>query len=236
MKPSGFLSIIIFSLLCLGLIGCQSNSASTACKPTVNSFPTLDPIETWNNYTRPNIKITQVCTFTGQLTRGQTYKHQITPHLVFCLIPNNFFSGEESGWQIKISNTMDGNCGNNFAAIVNPPYHGNLLFDVHGWQFRNKDNTGENDGSVNAPQKERNFSFLLNENDDHMASAQFRCTYWGIDCSTDTPSGKAVGILDFPRSVGEFNITDMKLGNLIPNKTAWIEWMSFEVKIYLPIN
>jgi hypothetical protein len=200
MKPIRRLSIILLSFLCLGLVGCQSNS--TSCQPTINPFPTLEPIETWKNYSRPNIDINQVCTFTGQVNRGQTYKYQINQHLVFCLIPSHFFSGEETGWEIIISDTMENDCGDNFAPIVNPPFRGNLLFDVHGWQFRNKDNTGENDGSVNAPQKERQFGFLLNENDYNITLASSRCSEWGMDCLTATPQGKTVALSKIPRSIG----------------------------------
>ena len=31
-------------------------------------------------------------------------------------------------------------------------------------------------------------------------------------------------------------ITDIELGNLIPNDHVWIESMEFEVKIYLPVE
>jgi hypothetical protein len=234
MKLSHLLSMIVFGFICLGSVGCQT--ASKECQQTANPFPTLDPIETWRNYSRPNIEVDQVCAFTGQVTRGQTYKHQVTQNLVFCLIPNHFFSGEVTGWEMKISNTMDGDCGDNFAPIVNPPFRGNLLFDIHGWQFRNKDNTGENDGSVNAPQKERQFGFLLNENDYNLTMGRARCSEWGIDCLTATPPGKDVRTSEIPRSVAIFTITDMELGNLTPNETAWIERMNFEVKIYLPSN
>lgn len=234
MKLGHLLSLIVFIFMYLGLVGCQS--ASRECQQTTNPFPTLDPVETWRNYSRPNMEVDQVCTFKGQVTRGQTYKHQVTQDLVFCLIPNDFFSGEVTGWEMKISDTMDDECGENFAPIVNPPFRGNLLFDIHGWQFRNKDNTGENDGSVNAPQKERQFAFLLNENDNKTAIARYRCSQWGIDCPTVTPSDKNADISEIPRSVAIFTITNLEFGNLIPNKMAWIERMNFEVKIYLPSN
>lgn len=234
MKPGHLFSMIVFSFMFLGLVGCQS--ASKECHQTAKPFPTLDPIETWRNYSRPNIEVNQVCTFTGQVTRGQTYKHQVTQDLVFCLIPNDYFSGEVTGWEMKISNTMDDDCGDNFAPIVNPPFRGNLLFDIHGWQFRNKDNTGENDGSVNAPQKERQFAFLLNEDDYKTAIARYRCSQWGLDCLTEAQSDENVDASEIPRSVANFAITSIELGNLNPNKMAWIERMNFEVKIYLPSN
>jgi hypothetical protein len=33
--------------------------------------------------------------------------------------------------------------------------------EIDGWHFRNADNTGPNTGDINAPQRERQFSFLL---------------------------------------------------------------------------
>ncbi len=53
----------------------------------------------------PNVKITRVCNFSGQVTRGQTYKHKITKDLVFCLIPTNGWM-DNDGWEIVISDLM----------------------------------------------------------------------------------------------------------------------------------
>jgi hypothetical protein len=44
-------------------------------------------------------------------------------------------------------------------ARLTPPLHGPNPTDIQGWHFRNKANTGPNQGDVNVPQKERWFIF-----------------------------------------------------------------------------
>ena len=105
------------------------------------------------------------------------------------------------------------------------------MFDIVGWNFRNADNTGENDGSVNAPQEIREFNFVLTRKDYETERNAWRCLMWGLDCPIGTEPDKPGEI---PMSRGILTITDLQLGNLIPHDEAWIETMSFEVKIYLP--
>ena len=57
----------------------------------------------------------------------------------------------------------------------------------------------------------------------------YRCSNWFVDCPVET-GNKAVVYW----SRGVMTITNLELGNLIPNERAWIESMNFEVKVYLP--
>jgi len=63
----------------------------------------------------------------------------------------------EEGWWLRIHEP--GRPDDDLSGLT-PPWH----FvpnprDIEGWHFRNADNTGPNDGSVNAPGKERDFIF-----------------------------------------------------------------------------
>jgi hypothetical protein len=63
----------------------------------------------------------------------------------------------EDGWFIQVS--VRGRDADDLARFT-PPWHfvPNPL-DLDGWHFRNADNTGPNDGSVNAPGELREFIF-----------------------------------------------------------------------------
>lgn len=189
----------------------------------------------------PNITITRVCRFTGHISRGQVYKQQITEFLIFCLVPSGIFAEvPDEGWSIVISDSREGGCDFtskdyvNFGPIVTPPMRGNLWFDVYGWHFRNKENTGENDGSVNAPQKERSFNFVFNRKDYETVWYSERCNQWKIDTDCAIATQSSIKSSEIPRSRAKFVITKLELGNLGPNSLAWIEDMEFIVEIYLP--
>lgn len=213
------------------------------CEPVSNPFakpPAMGETE-YAASLYPNIPIARVCKFTGHISRGQVYKHQITESLIFCLVPSGIFAEvPDEGWSIVISDLREGSCDFtsndyvNFGPIVTPPMRGNLLFDVYGWHFRNKENTGESDGSVNAPQKERYFNFVFNRSDYETVWHSERCSQWGSDTDCAIATQSSVKSSDVPRSRARFIITELELGNLIPNSLAWIEYMEFVVEVYLP--
>ncbi|MCP4359625.1 MAG: hypothetical protein GY796_16585 [Chloroflexi bacterium] len=210
-----------------------------SCEPTSNPFPTPSGLADSFQY-NPNIDINRVCTFTGQVSRGQIYKHQITQDLVFCLVPGGIIRDiPDEGWNIIISDTRPDSCDHsskdyaNFGSRVTPPFRGNLYFDVYGWHFRNAENTGENDGSVNAPQEERHLNFVFNRQDYETLWYAARCNRWAIDtdCAQATQTSTNTEI---PRSSAKFTVTKLELGNLVPDSHAWIEYMEFKVDVYLP--
>ncbi len=189
----------------------------------------------------PNITIARVCRFTGHISRGQVYKQQITESLIFCLVPSGIFAEvPDEGWSIVISDSREGGCDFtskdfvNFGPIVTPPMRGNLWFDVYGWHFRKQENTGENDGSVNAHQKERSFNFVFNRKDYEIVWYSERCNQWKIDTDCAIATQSSVKSSEVPRSRAKFTITKLELGNLISNSLAWIEYMEFMVEVYLP--
>ena len=171
----------------------------------------------------PNIEIGQVCEFEGQVKRLNLYTRELVDGLVFCLKP------DESGWEIAITDSAQNDCIENFSVPVTPPWHGENPLFISGYHFRNIDNTGENDGSVNAYQEERGFNFALDHDSFEIMQSSYRCSHWFVDCPTET-SSQPVAYW----SRGILTITDLELGNLVPNERAWIESMNFEVKVYLP--
>jgi hypothetical protein len=87
----------------------------------------------------------------GEVARGATYARDAAGGWILKLSPT------EHGWLVQV-NAKDR--GDEDLARLTPPFH----FvpnprSLDGWHFRNEDNTGPNDGSVNAPQELREFIF-----------------------------------------------------------------------------
>ena len=88
--------------------------------------------------------------FTGSLKAGEKFERSFGGRFTFSLEPGKY------GWEICI---RERGRPENIARLT-PPFHfvPNPRYIV-GCHFRNENNTGPNDGSVNAPQKEREFIF-----------------------------------------------------------------------------
>jgi hypothetical protein len=61
----------------------------------------------------------------------------------------------QHGWAIRLNDAT----GIDLTSITPPFRYGVNHRDIEGWHFRNADNTASNDGSVNAPQRDRVFVF-----------------------------------------------------------------------------
>lgn len=211
--------------------------AELSCEPSTNPYaenPLINPVEAAY---LPNIPISRICAFEGKISRGQIYKHQITEILIFCLVPGGIMpnipdKGTE-GWNIVISDSLPGSCDYssanfvNFGLVVTPPFHGNVSFDVFGWQFRNENNTEDLDNRFN-----RYFNFVFDREDYDTYWYGTRCGLWNgdTDCALATQTSTNT---DISRSSGKFSVTNLKLGNLVPNSRAWIEYMEFRFEVYL---
>jgi len=215
------LFVFVFVAVAFAVIGYQQDSIS--CGNIVHPFPTRDP--NGNYLTNPTVKIGKVCSFSGEVKRGQSFQKKITQGLVFCLTPSSFWV-ENGGWDLNISDEIGETCGDNFAGIVTPPFRGgdNATF-IQGWNFRNENNTGTSEANaITANSMTRYFSFVFNQSD---YEAIFNDSF---NLSTDNN----IDASEILTSRGVLTIVDMRLSNLVPNEIAWIESMKFEVKIYLP--
>ena len=214
------LNTIVLCIVFLSVTGCQSSNLPT-CESTTNPFPKISGLADDTQY-NPNIEIGKVCSFAGDVERGEVYKLKLKDGLVFCLTPSNFWV-ENGGWTINIGDETGDECDDNFAGIVTLPFHGNNEVFVQGWQFSNETNTADSEGNV--PQT-RYFNFIFNQNDFELI---FNAHY-----PAPANTSPKTDLSKIQRSRGIFTITELKLGNLVPNEIAWIESMKFEVKIYLP--
>lgn len=142
----------------------------------------------------------------GRVVAGDSYAQLFANRFTFHLLPL------ERGWEIVIREA--GREEN--LALLTPPWH----FvpnprDIEGWHSRNVDNTGPNDGSVNAPQRVREFIFSpeVGRTIEYEGSA--------------TPDTVVARVAQFGR--GRLVIVDYELTPPLEGERAAFLWMKFEV-------
>lgn len=146
---------------------------------------------------------------TGHLERGERFEQAFGPGLSMSLEPNAW------GWVLVV---RDARPDENIARLTGPFHFVPNPRYVEGWHFRNADNTGPNDGSVNAPQEERGFVFSPE------VGRSFDYPLTGLQAE------------QFARQAGNglLSIHGLVLGNLVPGEKAWIERMDFTIDLNWP--
>lgn len=147
----------------------------------------------------------------GKIQSGETWRKEFLKRYVFQLVPIPY------GWGIEISERGRPDAD---LARWTPPWHGPNALYIEGWHFRNSDNTGPNDGSVNFPQLERGFIFSPKVGRPIPRAGD------------GYPSMKEICEIEHDGS-GMLTITSMKLGGLGAGQRAHIEEMKFRVTIDL---
>ena len=180
-------------------------ACSATPSPSVTSAFTPVPTHTPTPETNPTPSH-QIVTFSGMVQRGENFAFPFSDRFTFELVPIDY------GWHIAI---RDADLPNEDLARLTPPFHfvPNPRF-IEGWHFRNQDNTGPNEGSVNAPQRERDFIFSPKVG----RSIQY------------PPTAEQVAIVE-DDGRGLLQIMALELGNLEPGQKAHIESMEFEVRL-----
>ena len=161
------------------------------------------------------------------MTRDQKYVHALPDNLEFRLLPY------PEGWSISIG--RPGDKTEDYVGIATPPYHGVNPVFIEAWHFRNADNTGPNEGQVDAPAGVRDFSFVLS----HAQYQKFldALNIWSGSNpdATEKKRDAATGfLLNGPRRSGSLTIMDMKLGGLEKGTRPWFESMKFNVDLCFP--
>jgi hypothetical protein len=151
--------------------------------------------------------------FAGEVSEGERFTFDLMGNLYFELDP------DPEGWEIAVRATD--RPGENLARLT-PPLYGPNPRQIWGWHFRNADNTGPNDGSVNAPQMERPFIFSEKVGRSIQGPGSVR--------------GPTVEDLDAVErdGGGTLTIEDLRLGNLTAGQRPRVQWMRFTVTVDFP--
>ena len=155
----------------------------------------------------------QEISFTGSITAGERFEHRLGERFIFALEPTEF------GWRIAIyEKSRDEDLSR-----LTPPFHfvPNPRW-IEGWHFRNEENTGPNVGSVNAPQREREFIF----------SPKVGRTIQGPAARASATSEELVRVESFGK--GTLWITNMTLSPPERSKQARLMQLSFKCDVSWP--
>ncbi len=165
--------------------------------------------------------------FPGSVQRGEDFQQEIPGGLVFRL---DFIDYGPEGWSVRILDPAYP--GDNFCAVVTPPYRGINALQIYAWHFFNEDRTGPNDGSVNAPGEERRFSFVTDKAAYDLAFSLLSTMLWPED--TQDAQSAALEHDGIPRENGVLTVTDITTGSIPRSDSVWIDSMEFEVELFLP--
>jgi hypothetical protein len=151
----------------------------------------------------------------GEVTEGKAFEKVFGPDFTFRLQPI------PHGWsvEVRIRGREDD------ISRFTPPWHSvPNPRDIEGWHFRNADNTGPNDGSVNAPQEQRDFIF----------SPEVGATIAGPGANRWPTPEEMDRVVAFGQGV--LVISDLVLADLEPGKQARIAGMKFRVTLWWPAH
>lgn len=175
----------------------------------------------------------ETTSFHGEVAGGDTVVHRFEHKghaFEFRLLPTR------DGWIIWIGDPV--NRDRNFVAAATPPFRGAVNPAViQGWHFRNSDNTGPNEPgpkNVNAPQKRRNFAFVLNSEDFVRARQTLDVLLWPNDRPPEELTAAEAAFARIPKARGTMQITALELSNLVKGERASIDRMAFSVTIDWP--
>ena len=87
----------------------------------------------------------------GEVMKGKPFIKATPGGWILKLVP------VDEGWFLEI--TTEGRQKEDLSRLTPPWHFVPNAREIEGWHFRNEDNTGRNEGSVNAPQELRDFIF-----------------------------------------------------------------------------
>ncbi|HMI30124.1 MAG TPA: hypothetical protein VK527_00165 [Candidatus Limnocylindrales bacterium] len=153
----------------------------------------------------------RTASFQGSVKKGERFRRDLWDGLRLELDPT------DQGWDITVRDTTR---ASEDLASLTPPFHfvPNPT-DIEGWHFRNKANTGPNQGDVNAPGRVRDFIFSR--------EVGYRIQPAGAEGEITEEEVERVG----NAGRGVLTIDDMVLTAPRPGERAGIESMRFTVAI-----
>lgn len=159
--------------------------------------------------------------FEGSVLAGQTYTHSLPQAgLTFTLEPS------DKGWQIGVVAGPESKAACASLSDITLPLHGVNPTQLEGWHLRNATNTGPNDGSVIAPDTEREFNYALSCDDRARIMASYLCSMTGSQKCEDTGAVKV--------GVAVLTMTNYDFDDVKPGEQAGFTHLDFKLAVYEP--
>ncbi len=168
----------------------------------------------------------QRITFSGRVSRGQSFVRPIGHGLVFEVRSEN----DDFTLSVARSASVGKAGGDNLARCVTPPFHGPNALEINGWELGNDRTRPEL-----AEAKTRKFQFVMNEADQKKACQEMQAEVYGP--AKQSSDGRIVGDKNYraPRmGKGVLRIVNYELQAGGEGKAPEIRWMSFRGEIELP--
>lgn len=136
-----------------------------------------------------------LATFSGHIIAGREARHALPQNgLELVLRPDDL------GWQLMVlpkARDCIRDCASEDGcydmASITLPLHGVNATQMEGWHLRNADNTGPNDGSINAPGDERDFIYALNCRDQARIMQSYLCATSAVGAECEDVDNIKVG-------------------------------------------
>jgi hypothetical protein len=166
--------------------------------------------------------------FSGEVRQGQRFERVVTGGLRFRIAP---LPGDPSGFAIQV---VQADTATDYVAIATPPYHGVNDAVIEAWHFRNADNSGPNQGEVNAPQERREVRFVTNRRDFERFKENLDLVLRPSGARESSVDSAMAAMSLIPCGTAIVSLRDLQLGNLGQGLQPVIERMGFEVRLTLP--
>ncbi len=178
----------------------------------ISSAPQLEAVGDW--FSRLQMRNHQPHITPAEVYGDHSFYRTLSSGWIFTLLR------QQHGWSLRLYDTA----GGVDMTSITPPYGGAIpnTRDIFGWHFRNRQNTGPNLGSVNAPQQFRPFAF-----------ATSLTGTGGFKPNTDPATVKFSQPLD-DQGRGWLEIIDYGLNNLQPGQQANMNYLKFEACLSWP--
>lgn len=169
--------------------------------------------------------------FSGQLSRGDEFRKELTRDLVLTLEPNKLESAGTSGWTIMVSPQGDHppEC-DDFVWVVTPPFR--------GYNARYLDTSYGTTAEEAMKFSPRDFNFVLNCSDYERERERVDRLLWPYNYTEEQIKQAEESLGTSPQGKGRLWVRDYKTKaspNPAGDKNAGqIDWISFDVEIEMP--
>ncbi|WOR13900.1 hypothetical protein RYZ27_08980 [Hyphomonas sp. FCG-A18] len=187
--------MIRFALALIGALAAASNMYSQDCAPTPQTLAISVPSDSAE----------------AEVFGDHEFYQVLSNGWVFALRRSKF------GWSVRIYDREPIGDAVDLTAMTPPLRHAPNPRDIDGWHFRNADNTGPNNGDVNAPQRLRGFVISPSL----AGTGGLRLPKEPIDPSPDD-------------GIGWLRILDFGLDNSEPGAKARMNYLNFNACVSWP--